>query len=153
MNATWTVKVERMQIRLPVGIYADELEPQTVWVSLMADGVASASPQFLDQCFDYEPLCHWLTNVWPRTPHTPLLETRINELLGFVFSMDERLETAWVGLYKQRMSGQAVAVGIERRVTRAEFFTEQQTAALPVTQPVAKLSKKHERNPHAAILS
>ena len=121
MNASWTVRVERLEIRLPVGIYADELEPQPVWVSLAASGMAPASPQALDQCFDYEPLCRWLTRTWPRTPHTPLLETRINELCAFVFGLDERLQTVWVGLYKERMSRDAVAVGIERQVTRLEF--------------------------------
>lgn len=121
VNATWTIKLERMEIRLPVGIYPDEVEPQTVWVSVAASGLASPSPQSIDQCFDYEPLCRWLTDVWPRTPHTPLLETRINQLLGFVYALDQRLETVWVGLYKQRMSRHAVAVGIERGTTRGEF--------------------------------
>ena len=139
-----------MEIRLPVGIYPDELEPQTVWISLTATGAAQASPQAIDQCLDYEPLCHWLTDVWPHTPHTPLLETRINQLLGRVFSLAPRVETAWVGLYKQRMSRQAVAVGIERSVTRAEFEAQQASAALAATWP-ADGRQKNERNHHASV--
>lgn len=150
MNTTWTIKIERMEIHLAVGIYADELEPQPLWVSLTASGAASASPRSLDQCFDYEPLCHWLTHVWPRTPHTPLLETRINQLLGFVFGLDERVNNVWAGLYKHRMSRQAVAVGIERSTTRLEFEAQQRTAG--VAHGTAHFRPvDHEREPYAAI--
>ena len=124
MNAIWTIRIERLQIHLPVGVYADEIEPQPVWVSLAANGEASASPGSLAQCFDYAPLCYWLTHVWPKTPHTPLLETRINELLSFVFCLDKRVQTVWAGLYKQRVSPLAVAIGIERSVTRAEVESD-----------------------------
>lgn len=128
MNTSWTIKVERLEIQLPVGIHADEVEPQPVWVSLTATGTAPASPRSLGQCFDYEPLCHWLLHVWPCTPHTPLLETRINQLLAFVFGLDERVQTVWVGLYKQRMSRNAVVVGIERQATRLEIEAQQRSA-------------------------
>jgi 7,8-dihydroneopterin aldolase/epimerase/oxygenase len=128
VNASWTIRVERLEVRLPVGIHADELGPQPLWVSLAATGTAPASPQVLDHCFDYEPLCRWLTQDWPRTPHTPLLETRINQLFAFLFGLDERLQTLWVGLYKQRMSSHAVAVGIERQVTRLEYQAMQDMA-------------------------
>jgi 7,8-dihydroneopterin aldolase/epimerase/oxygenase len=130
VNTTWTVRIERMELSLPVGIEADELEPQTVWVSLAASGTASADPRSLDQCFDYAPLCHWITEAWPRTPHTALLETRINQLLDFLFGLDVRFETVWVGLYKQRVSRQAIAVGIERSMTRTEFETRSAGRAL-----------------------
>ena len=124
MNAIWTIRIERLQIHLPVGVYADEMEPQPLWVSLAASGEASASPGSLAQCFDYAPLCHWLTHVWPKSPHTPLLETRINELLSFVFGLDKRVQTVWVGLYKQRVSPLAVAIGIERSATRAQIESD-----------------------------
>lgn len=120
MNALWTVRIDRLEIQLPVGIYAHEQAPQPVWVSLTASGLASAAPEALPQCFDYEPLCHWLTQVWPASTHTPLLETRVNQLIAFVFGLDPRLNEVWVGLYKQRVSHQALAIGMERRSTRAE---------------------------------
>lgn len=121
MNADWAIKIERMEIRLPVGIYGDELEPQPLWVSLTASGAASAAPRSLEQCLDYEPLCHWLAHVWPATPHTPLLETRVNQLFEHVFALDARVHTVWVGLYKKSMSRHSVAVGIERATTRTQF--------------------------------
>lgn len=121
MNATWTVRIERLATELPVGIYDNEREPQPVWVSLTATGEANAVPGTLDECFDYEPLCNWLTQEWPKSPHTPLLETRVNQVIGFVFAADARIHQVWVGLYKQRVSHQAHAVGMERSSTRAEF--------------------------------
>lgn len=130
MNALWTIMIERMEIHLPVGIYEDEQSPQPLWVSLKASAMASASPSSLGQCLDYEPLCHWLTQVWQHTPHTPLLETRINELLAFVFALDKRVSNVWVGLYKQRVSRQALAVGMERNATRVEFEAQQCGAAM-----------------------
>jgi len=129
MNATWTVRIERLETRLPVGIYAHEQDAQPVWVSLTATGEASAMPGSLDQCFDYEPLCRWLTQEWPVSPHTPLLETRVNQVIEFVFAADPRVRHVWVGLYKQRVSQQALAVGMERASTRAEFETLRRTAA------------------------
>ncbi|WP_342132778.1 dihydroneopterin aldolase [Hydrogenophaga sp. OTU3427] len=121
MNATWTVRIERLETQLPVGIYAHEQDAQPVWVSLTATGEASAAPGSLDECFDYEPLCRWLTQVWPATPHTPLLETRVNQVMAFVFAADPRVHKVWVGLYKQRVSQQALAVGMERAASRTEF--------------------------------
>ena len=140
MNTSWTVRVERLDIQLPEGIHADEVEPQPVWVSLAATGMAPASPNSLDQCFDYEPLCRWLLDEWPRTPHTPLLEARINQLLAFLFGLDARVQTVWVGLYKQRMSRNAVAVGIERQTTRVEFDAQQRAAAADSIRRTTELS-------------
>ena len=121
VKASWTIRIDRLQIRLAVGVHSDEIEPQPVWVSLRASGAAAASPETLAQCIDYEPLCRWLTEVWPSTPHVPLIETRINELFELVFGLDGRVQEAWVGLYKHRMSQRAAAVGIERGTTRSAF--------------------------------
>lgn len=135
MNALWTVRVERLETRLPVGIYAEERKEQPVWVSLTVSGLAPADPAALDDCFDYEPLCRWLTQVWPATPHTPLLETRINQVLAFVFGQDPRIQQVWVGLYKQRVSHGAFAVGMERASTRAEFEALSLTATAAAATP------------------
>jgi dihydroneopterin aldolase len=121
VNTTWAVRIERLRTRLCVGVHADELAPQPVWVTVRLRGVATASPTALSECMDYEPLCRWVTETWPRAPHTPLLETRINELLAFVFDLDPRVQEVHAGLTKQRMSRQAVSVGVERCVSRPEF--------------------------------
>jgi dihydroneopterin aldolase len=121
MKADWIIRVERLEIDLAVGIHPHELEPQTLWVSLALMGRTDAVPSSIDQCLDYDPLCEWLMRVWPSSPHTPLLETRLNQLLEFVFGLDARVQGAWAGLYKQRMSRGAMAIGIERTATRPEF--------------------------------
>lgn len=152
MNTAWTIKIERMEIHLPVGVHGDEVEPQPVWVSLSATGMASASPRSLEQCFDYEPLCHWMSCEWPRTPHTPLLETRINQLLEFVFGLHTGVQAVWAGLYKQRMSRHAVAVGLERQATRLEFEAQQRSLA---ADPAMRVTERtdHRKALHAAIHS
>jgi dihydroneopterin aldolase len=118
-----------MAILLPVGIYDEELVPQPLWVSVTASGLASAAPRSIDQCLDYEPLCDWLAQVWPATLHTPLLETRVNQLMTYVFTLDRRVQNVWIGLYKQSMSRHSAVVGIERASTRVEFETMTRTDA------------------------
>lgn len=148
MNALWTIRIDRMETHLSVGIHGDEQASQPMWVSLTASGMASATPDALDECFDYEPLCRWLTQVWPGTPHTPLLETRINQLLAFVFDLDPRVNEAWVGLYKQRVSRQALAIGMERSSTRAEYEAQRFHAATRqrATHPIIQGSELYAAN-------
>jgi dihydroneopterin aldolase len=100
-----------------------------VWVTVRLRGVSAACPATLGECIDYEPLCRWITDEWPETPHTPLLETRINELVDFVFDFDARVQEVHVGLAKQRMSRYATSVGIERGVSRAEREAERRHLA------------------------
>ncbi len=145
MNATWTVRIDRLATQLPVGIYANEQDAQPVWVSLTATGEASAAPHALGECFDYEPLCRWLTEEWPASPHTPLLATRVNQVIEFVFATDARVRHVWVGLYKQRVSQQALAVGMERASTRAEFEALRRSVAEPSAylQSLTQLGESH----------
>lgn len=131
MNADWTLRIERLQTQLQVGIYEHELPPQAIWVSLRATGDAEANPESIEQCLDYEPLCHWLTQIWPHSPHTPLLETRVNEVIAHVFAADARIHHVWVGLYKQAVSEHARAVGIERACTRQAFDAATRSCAAP----------------------
>lgn len=148
MKATWTVRIERLATQLPVGIYAHEQAAQPVWVSLVAAGEASAAPGSLDDCFDYEPLCRWLTQAWPKSLHTPLLETRVNQVIEFVFASDPRVHHVWVGLYKQRVCEQALAVGVERASTRAEFDALRGTEAY---QLALLQSFSHHGETHASL--
>jgi dihydroneopterin aldolase len=121
VNTTWSVRIERLRTQLRVGVEAGELVPQPVWVTLRLRGVSAACPTDLGECIDYAPLCRWITEEWPHTPHIPLLETRVNELLAFAFDLDPRVQEVHVELAKQRMSRQAALVGIERCVLRSEF--------------------------------
>jgi hypothetical protein len=56
------------------------------------------------------------------TPHTSLLETRLNEVMAFAYRLDSPISKAEVNLSKVRMG--CGAVGVERQSTRAEFFDQ-----------------------------
>lgn len=118
MDSIWTVTIDRLETLLAVGIYDDEQQPQPVWVSVTLRGLAPAVPVSLNDCIDYEPLCRWLATEWPRSPHTLLLETRVNEVFDFAFGLDSRVYEVSVGLYKQRVSRYATAIGVERTTSR-----------------------------------
>ena len=81
-------------------------------------------PTTLEQCFDYEPICRWVTNEWPETGHTTLLEMRANELLEHVFKADRRIQDVWIGLYKTEAIKQAERVGVEREMSRRQFDSQ-----------------------------
>ena len=129
LRSKWTVRVQSLQTQLRVGIYAHEREPQPILVSLRISGLAETSPATLAQCFDYEPICRWVLDEWPLSAHTPLLETRLNELAAQVFAADKRVMDVWVGLYKTQNFPQAQFVGLERDITRLQF-EEQQRARI-----------------------
>jgi hypothetical protein len=44
MDTIWTVKIERLETQLAVGIYDEELDAQPVWVSVTLTGLAPAVP-------------------------------------------------------------------------------------------------------------
>lgn len=129
MDSIWSVRIERLETLLAVGIYDEERAPQPVWVSVTLSGIAPAVPDDLADCIDYEPLCRWLASEWPQTPHTRLLETRVNEVFDFAFALDPRVHEVSVGLYKQRVSRYATAVGIERTTNRGEHARARQAAS------------------------
>lgn len=138
MNTTWSVRIERLRTQLRVGVDADEqLLPQPVWVTLHLRGMSAACPADLSDCIDYAPLCRFITNEWPRTPHIPLLETRVNELVAVAFGLDARVQEVRVELAKERLSRQAVSVGIERRVARPEYEAQRRHMAAGATTAAA----------------
>ena len=122
MNAGWTFRIDRTPIDLAVGIYPHELGPQPVLVSVDVHGEAAADPGSLEDCLDYEPLYQWLHHDWPKSPHVPLLETRINQVCDFIFGSDPRVASVKVGLFKQRLAQGAQAVGLERTMTRLQYL-------------------------------
>jgi dihydroneopterin aldolase len=121
LRGKWSVRVEGLETRLAVGLSDAEREPRPVRVSLLIDGLAPDTPGGLADCIDYAPICDWITEHWPQSAHTPLLETRVNELLAFVFAFDKRVQDVWVGLYRPLDASPAARVGIERQSTRRRF--------------------------------
>ena len=133
LRAKWTVRIERLETRLAVGVLAGERKPQPVLVSLVINGLARVAPAGVGECIDYRPVCDWITREWPRSAHTPLLETRINQLLEFVFGLDKRVQDVCAGVYRRAPDGAATLVGVERQVSRAQF-----DAQLRIGRPVSK---------------
>ena len=121
LRTTWTVRVQNLVTRLRVGVYHHEHEHQPVIVSLTMRGLSESMPTTLEQRFDYEQICRWVTNEWPETAHTALLEMRANELLEQVFNADRRIQDVWIGLYKTEAIQQAERVGVEREMSRRQF--------------------------------
>jgi len=121
LRSKWTVRIHRLETWLKVGSSEEERNAQPVTVSLRICGLAETHPAGLDECFDYQAVCRWVVEEWPQTPHTALLETRLNELVEHVFAHDRRVMDLWVGLYKIKAVRQAEFVGLEREVTRRQY--------------------------------
>lgn len=108
LRTKWTVRVDGLQTLLAFGDTLGERRP--VVVSLLIGGLAPEEPGCVGDCFDAAPVCEWITSVWPKSAQTPLVETRVNELLHFLFAYDKRVRSAWVGLYR---------TGVPQRAARA----------------------------------
>jgi 7,8-dihydroneopterin aldolase/epimerase/oxygenase len=136
VNTTWSIRIEKLPTQLRVGVDPGELAPQPVWVTLRLRGAAAACPSFPSECIDHAPLCRWITEQWPRAPHTPLLETRVNELVAAAFNLDDRIQEVQAGLAKG-MGALGGTVGIERCVSRPEFEAQRRhlaSQAVPLTK-------------------
>jgi len=68
----------------------------------------------------YRPIVRWVREEWPQAPHTPLLETRLRELMDFVFASD--LGVVWLdaALSKPQACPQARGVGVRMALSRSE---------------------------------
>jgi hypothetical protein len=90
--------------------------------------------------------------VWPQSDHTPLLETRFNELIEYIFNSDRRIRDVCLELYKTNAFANIESVGLEREVSRRQFEEQQRSRqnhflntdqqAHDLTPPVLKSSKK-----------
>lgn len=112
-----SVAISNLETRLRVGIWDHERVPQIVSVNLLI--AYAALP--CSSCLDYRPILEWITGEWPRQPHTPLLETRLRELMGFVFGFDGRIARLDVSLSKPEAFPQARGVGVRMALTRGQY--------------------------------
>ena len=53
----------------------------------------------LSSCLNYHPIHDYITRQWPERPHTELLETLVEELIGVCFE-DDRVEACRVSIQK-----------------------------------------------------
>ncbi len=117
----WTIEVCHLETQSRVGIWEHEQELQPVCVNISLRATAAVSPRSIKDCLDYQPVCDWINDEWPDYPHTPLLETRLKELMTFIFSFDDRVEWADVALAKPKAIRNARGAGIRVAMTRQEF--------------------------------
>lgn len=117
----WDIEVESICTTLRVGIWPHEVTPQPIKVDLVLRGRAPANPMSIKDCIDYQPICEWITNIWSATPHIPLLETRVVELIGFIFDSDARIEWVNVRVAKEHAISHAKSTGIRVALSRYEY--------------------------------
>lgn len=104
-----------LETRLRVGIWDHEREFQPVRVSLSLRARMSGGN------LDGLAISRWITGEWPKSPHIPLLETRLRELMQFVFEFDPRIEWADIALSKPWACREARGVGVRMALSRDEY--------------------------------
>lgn len=104
-----------------VGCDPREHEPQRIFVNVTIEGNYAAKPKHLSECINYDLVYHKIMKEWPSRPHTQLLETRIAELLEYIFRSDERVTRAKVSLSKPDVFPEVESIGLEAEWTREEF--------------------------------
>lgn len=108
----WTIEIKALATQLRFGAF--DARPQPVSVDIAIGALTPAWPQMIEDCMNYQPVCRWLLEDWPGRPYTPRLETRLRELLQFIFDFDQRITWADVSL----SAGETV---LSRRASRQDF--------------------------------
>jgi len=93
LRAKWSIRIDELPTRLAFGDAADAVL-QPLLVSLLIEGLAPDEPGRREDCFDAAPVCDWITGPWTKSAATPLIETRVNQLLLFLFAHDKRVQSA-----------------------------------------------------------
>jgi len=114
----WKIEIEELRTMSRVGIWAHEVQAQPLLINMKIKAIAPALPESIADCLDYEPICRWVTEEWPEMPHTALLETRVGELMKFIFSFDQRVESVDLLILKPQAINQARGAGVRAELTR-----------------------------------
>lgn len=117
-GAPWTVTIDNLETQLRVGIWDHEREYQPVRVTMSLGPAPNAREADGVNCL---PIVHWITDEWPHQPHTPLLETRLRELMAFVFAFDARIDWLDAALSKPLACPEAAGVGVRMVISRRDF--------------------------------
>lgn len=117
----WTVTLERIEVRLPVGIYPHEKTPQRIWVDAHVKLPFDKEPASIEDCFNYETIHAHVTKTWPARGHTDLLETLVLDLLKHIFASDARVTHASVSLTKPDIFPEAAGSRVSLSATRQEM--------------------------------
>lgn len=134
MLTNWTFRIERLALELML----DHGDRQPVLLSVVLKGRAAANPSTPAACFNRDALVAWLQDHWSGRPRGTLLESHVNDILARCFEMDQRIDSAWVGLYEVNAANLQGLIGIERGVARREHLAQRRShrgvaLALPET--------------------
>ena len=116
----WTIEIKDIDTQLRVGIWEHEREHQPIRICISMRAIVPVFPQSIEDCLNYEPICRWIIDEWPKSPHTPLLETKLSELMRFIFDSDARLEWADVAISKPNAIADVRGVGIRMAISRED---------------------------------
>jgi len=115
------ISILNLKTTSKVGIWEHEKNAQPILISIQIEGVASIFPSDITECIDYEPICSWLTKDFPNLPHTGLLETRLFEILKYIFNSDQRIDSVHVDLSKTSAFPNVQSVGVSKNLDRGSF--------------------------------
>lgn len=120
--------LRNMKVRMAIGIHPHEAEPQTLIVSVTAQGFSAPRPRSIADVLNYEPIHDYVQRTWPQRPHTDLLETLAIELFDKIFA-DDRIGAAEISLLKPDAFSEVEMAGVVLRLTRTEWQALAQAAA------------------------
>ena len=123
MLTNWTVRIERLALELLL----DHGGHQPVLLSVVLKGRAAANPSKTGACFNREDLVAWLQDDWSGRPRGTLLESHVNDILARCFEMDQRIDSAWVGLYEVNAAHRQGLIGVERGIARREYLAQRRS--------------------------
>ena len=132
----WTIEINDLATQLRVGILDSERDFQPIRVRVSIRALTPAFPQSIDDCLDYQPICRWIVDEWPKQPHTPLLETKVLELVRFVLACDARVE--WVDVTLSKAGAVAGAGSVEITMARSRQEHEADAMHRPRSTPDRK---------------
>lgn len=107
--------VRGLKTEIMVGLHPWEKHPEhptrvIVDVELYSQGEDAGDSA--DTIMDYDPIRELVTREWPGRPHTPLLETWVEELVSFCFAMP-KVDACRVSIVKPHIFPEADGVGVE----------------------------------------
>lgn len=115
--------VRDLQVECRVGLHPWERHPErpsrlVVNVELFAYSTANIRCRDLNSILDYDHIRD-AVKQWPGRPHTPLIETFLDELVSLCFD-NPAVQACRVSIVKPDIFNEAAAAGVELYRTRAE---------------------------------
>jgi dihydroneopterin aldolase len=112
----WIIEIKRLKTQLRLGALGKDANLQEICIDITIRAITPAFPQSITDCMNYQPICRWIVEAWPKLGATPLLASRAQELVAFIFDFDSRVESVDVAISK---SGSAASQRIAFKLSQA----------------------------------